>query len=80
MPFAEILFVDKPLLRITNHMNKPSDLEMKANYHLFKKGIKPMWEDPGNVKVDEYLLILILALSFFRVGNGHWRFRMTLNC
>eukprot|EP00009_Paramoeba_aestuarina_P003434 CAMPEP_0201521772 /NCGR_PEP_ID=MMETSP0161_2-20130828/16159_1 /ASSEMBLY_ACC=CAM_ASM_000251 /TAXON_ID=180227 /ORGANISM="Neoparamoeba aestuarina, Strain SoJaBio B1-5/56/2" /LENGTH=278 /DNA_ID=CAMNT_0047920473 /DNA_START=20 /DNA_END=856 /DNA_ORIENTATION=- len=34
--------------RISHHMNKPSELEMKANYHLFKKGIKPMWEDPEN--------------------------------
>jgi translation initiation factor 4E len=28
----------------------PSQIPAGANYHLFKKGIKPAWEDPHNKK------------------------------
>lgn len=28
----------------------PSQLPAKANYYLFKQGIKPAWEDPANAK------------------------------
>ena len=31
-----------------NHMAKPAQLEWDSNYYLFKKGIKPMWEDEAN--------------------------------
>lgn len=31
-----------------NNMRKSSDLPDGSNYHLFKQGIKPMWEDPSN--------------------------------
>jgi len=34
--------------RYYNHLVKPSKIEHNANYHLFKAGIKPMWEDPEN--------------------------------
>lgn len=27
---------------------KTCDLSISSNYHLFKQGIKPMWEDPAN--------------------------------
>lgn len=27
-----------------NHLVRPNDLPNTADYHLFKKGIKPMWE------------------------------------
>mmetsp|Transcript_34678 Transcript_34678/g.47415 ORF Transcript_34678/g.47415 Transcript_34678/m.47415 type:complete len:138 (+) Transcript_34678:2376-2789(+) len=37
-------------------MTKPSDLEVKANYHLFKKGIKPMWEHPDNAQGGKWTL------------------------
>jgi len=56
-------------------MRKPSDLDVGANYHLFKTGIKPMWEDRANsaggkwqlrVKdrhtLDEFWQNLVLAL------------------
>jgi len=34
--------------RYFNHMQRASSLEHSANYHLFKCGIKPMWEDSQN--------------------------------
>ncbi len=56
-------------------MKKPSDLDVGANYHLFKNGIKPMWEDKANAgggkwqvrvkdrqSLDEFWQNLVLAL------------------
>jgi len=37
--------------RFYNHMVKPTRMEVNANYHLFKKGIKPLWEDTANAQV-----------------------------
>lgn len=37
--------------RYFNWLKPPSQLETGSNYHLFKKGIKPMWEDPANANV-----------------------------
>ncbi|KAL6073871.1 Translation initiation factor eIF4e [Balamuthia mandrillaris] len=62
--------------RYYNHMVKPSELENNANYHLFKQGVKPMWEDPANAnggkwivqvkrspqKTDQYWEDLVLAM------------------
>jgi translation initiation factor 4E len=39
-------------------MRKPSGLEANANYHIFKNGIKPMWEDPQNHKGGKWILLL----------------------
>ena len=31
-----------------NNITPTSELGLKADYHLFKKGIRPEWEDPNN--------------------------------
>ena len=36
------------LYRVMNNIKKPSEINLGANYHLFKKGIKPMWEESEN--------------------------------
>lgn len=40
------------------HLARPSELPPLSDLHLFKLGIKPMWEDPANVNggkwVSEY--------------------------
>jgi len=41
-----------------NNMRRPSGLEFNANYHIFKSGIKPMWEDPQNAKGGKWILQL----------------------
>lgn len=41
-----------------NNMRKPSGLESNANYHIFKSGVKPMWEDPANIKGGKWILQL----------------------
>ncbi|CCV00172.1 unnamed protein product [Malassezia sympodialis ATCC 42132] len=35
-----------------------SRLEKNANYHLFKQGIKPMWEDPANANGGRWVITL----------------------
>jgi len=42
--------------RYYNHLVKPSKLEMNSNYHFFKNGIKPMWEDAANSKGGKWVL------------------------
>jgi len=37
--------------RYFNWLKPPSLLEAGSNYHLFKKGIQPMWEDAANANV-----------------------------
>ena len=31
-----------------NNIKKPSEINLGTNYHLFKLGTKPMWEEPEN--------------------------------
>ncbi|KAI8899424.1 translation initiation factor eIF 4e-like domain-containing protein [Globomyces pollinis-pini] len=35
---------------LVNHIKKPSDIPISANYHLFKTGVRPAWEDKENSK------------------------------
>jgi translation initiation factor 4E len=44
--------------RFYNHMAKPSQLPNNSNYHLFKKDIKPMWEDKANVNGGKWVINL----------------------
>jgi len=44
--------------RYFHHMQKPSALEFNSNYHLFRTGIKPMWEDPENARGGKWLIRL----------------------
>jgi len=44
--------------RYYNHMMKPSKIENNSNYHFFKKGIKPMWEDASNAKGGKWVLTM----------------------
>lgn len=51
----------------TNQIKKPSNLELGANYHFFKKGIKPMWEDPANTKGGKWVFSLQSKEDLYRV-------------
>ncbi|KAI1311291.1 hypothetical protein EDD11_003504 [Mortierella claussenii] len=44
--------------RYFNWIEKPHKMEIGANYHLFKDGIKPMWEDPANANGGRWILTL----------------------
>jgi len=34
--------------RIYSHLVRPGELSSHSDFHLFKSGIKPMWEDDAN--------------------------------
>lgn len=42
---------------VCNNVPKPSQMEINSNYHLFKNGIKPMWEDPANSKGGSWTML-----------------------
>eukprot|EP00741_Cyanophora_paradoxa_P002519 tig00000076_g2443.t1 len=44
--------------RLINNTPRPSMIEMNANLHLFKDGIKPMWEDSANKKGGKLVITL----------------------
>ena len=54
-----------------NHIKRPSSLELAANYHFFKKGVKPMWEDPANRDGGKWILQLTTKEDLYRV-DGIW--------
>lgn len=39
-----------------NHIKSPSDIKVGSDYSLFKKGIRPMWEDEGNKRGGRWML------------------------
>lgn len=41
-----------------NNIRLPSGLGKGANYHLFKDGIKPLWEDPANKSGGKWVMIV----------------------
>ncbi|KAJ7265965.1 translation initiation factor eIF 4e-like domain-containing protein [Mycena haematopus] len=44
--------------RYFNWLKPPSGLERNSNYHLFKSGIKPMWEDEANANGGKWVLTM----------------------
>ncbi|KAI0027410.1 translation initiation factor eIF 4e-like domain-containing protein [Vararia minispora EC-137] len=44
--------------RYFNWLKPPSRLERNSNYHLFKSGIKPMWEDAANARGGKWVLTM----------------------
>ncbi|KAL0957901.1 hypothetical protein HGRIS_000082 [Hohenbuehelia grisea] len=44
--------------RYFNWLKPPSQLTPNSNYHLFKHGIKPMWEDPANANGGKWVLTM----------------------
>jgi len=43
---------------LINHIKKPSDIKNGCDFCLFKKGIRPMWEDEANVKGGRWVITL----------------------
>ncbi|KAJ8472463.1 hypothetical protein ONZ45_g16639 [Pleurotus djamor] len=44
--------------RYFNWLKPPSQLTPNSNYHLFKHGIKPMWEDPSNAGGGKWVITM----------------------
>ncbi|EDW00190.1 eukaryotic translation initiation factor 4E1 [Drosophila grimshawi] len=41
---------------LIHHIKTPSEIKMGSDYCLFKKGIRPMWEDEANVKGGRWVI------------------------
>ncbi|MCQ2820675.1 MAG: eukaryotic translation initiation factor EIF4E family protein [archaeon] len=48
----------KSFWNIYQHLTKPSDLQNGIEYEIFKKDIKPIWEDESNVKGGKFSLLI----------------------
>ncbi|PQE33670.1 translation initiation factor 4e protein [Rutstroemia sp. NJR-2017a WRK4] len=46
------------LFEIFDHMRRPSSLPLVSDYHMFKKGIRPVWEDEENKKGGKWIVRL----------------------
>jgi len=52
-----------------NHIEEASKLQVGCDYSLFKKGIKPMWEDPKNMLGGRWLVSLDKNLRSLQLDN-----------
>lgn len=48
---------------IYNHLIRPNTFTVTTDYHLFKDGIKPTWEDPANQKGGKWMVRLKKGLA-----------------
>ena len=46
-----------------NHVVRPNDLPNSTDLHLFKEGVKPMWEDEENRKGGKWILRMKKGLA-----------------
>jgi len=53
--------------RIYSHLKRPNDLEPPTDYHLFRNGIRAIWEDEDNVKGGKWMIRLKKGL-----GSYYW--------
>lgn len=57
VPIADVSNV-KEFWEVFQHLKKIKDCEPGTEYHLFKKGIRPMWEDKANSKGGKFTVLL----------------------
>ena len=46
-----------------NFLRRPNDLPTTTDYHFFREGIKPTWEDPSNAKGGKWIVRLPKGLA-----------------
>ncbi|KAF9917327.1 eukaryotic translation initiation factor 4E [Lobosporangium transversale] len=54
---------------VYNNVMKACDLAINSNYHLFKQGIKPMWEDPANKRGGKWSIQLPRNKTISEIDN-----------
>ncbi|KAL2220251.1 putative translation initiation factor eIF4E3 [Thermoascus aurantiacus ATCC 26904] len=57
VPLASISSVES-FWTIYSHLKRPSRLPTVSDYHIFKKGIRPVWEDEANKKGGKWIIRL----------------------
>ncbi|GJJ68820.1 translation initiation factor 4E [Entomortierella parvispora] len=60
---------------VYNNVMKTCDLSISSNYHLFKQGIKPMWEDAANKRGGKWSIQLPRNKTMAEIDNI-WLFTM----
>ena len=48
---------------VYNHLQRPNNLPTTTDYHFFRDGIKPTWEDPSNAKGGKWIVRLRKGLA-----------------
>jgi len=48
--------------RFYNHLARPNVMPNNSDYHIFRKGIKPMWEDEANRRGGKVCFIIIIII------------------
>jgi len=48
----------KEFWNVFQHIKKPTECPISTDYHVFKKGIIPMWEDPSNKNGGKLTVLL----------------------
>lgn len=56
-PLASISSVES-FWSVYSHLKRPSQLPTVSDYHIFKKGIRPVWEDEANKKGGKWIVRL----------------------
>ncbi|KAL7464001.1 hypothetical protein ACHAXS_004431 [Conticribra weissflogii] len=59
---------------IFNNIHPSSQLSLNSNYHLFKEGIEPMWEDPANMNGGKFVLTIPKKDAKTGRGDEWWLF------
>lgn len=59
-------------------IKKPSSMELSSNYHFFKTGIKPMWEDPANKAGGKWVIALSQASDLYNLDSTWEELLMSL--
>eukprot|EP00594_Rhizosolenia_setigera_P015549 CAMPEP_0178959732 /NCGR_PEP_ID=MMETSP0789-20121207/12484_1 /TAXON_ID=3005 /ORGANISM="Rhizosolenia setigera, Strain CCMP 1694" /LENGTH=203 /DNA_ID=CAMNT_0020642827 /DNA_START=163 /DNA_END=774 /DNA_ORIENTATION=- len=44
--------------KIFNNVKPASQLPLNSNYHIFREGVEPMWEDPENLNGGKFVLTI----------------------
>lgn len=52
-------------------LRNPSMVKINQDYALFKKGIKPMWEDPANVRGGQWIFVIQKSHQKYRFLVDH---------
>lgn len=60
--------------RIYNNVKPPSQLSLNSNYHIFREGILPTWEDPINKGGGKFVYTIQKKVSKSGVGDEAWMF------
>lgn len=60
--------------RIYNNIKPPSQLSLNSNYHCFREGILPTWEDPVNQDGGKFVYTMQKKVSKSGVCDEKWMF------